>query len=321
MWEAIVRFFEHSVWHALQDVWLSFPVIFLLYVLIELLESKADVKKVTRLGGTWGPVVGAATGLVPQCGFSVMAAKFYERKHLTVGTLLAIFFATSDEAFFVLLSDSTGAGARWILPILLIKVVLAVAVGYGVDGFLRLIGKKQNCMALPQTVNGRPTTTHEIFIQRYLEEREVSTECSCGRSHSGESPWKQYLVYPLLHAFKVWIFVFLVTVVMTTIMHNESVENQFTSVMNANVFLQPLITCAIGLIPNCASSVVITQTFLSGGIAFGSCVAGLCVNAGMGFVVLFRNWRKWKRNLFFVLFCYGFSVFVGVLINLYPLTV
>ncbi|MBQ2769309.1 MAG: arsenic efflux protein [Clostridia bacterium] len=321
MWEAIEHFFEHTVWHAFQDVWLSLPVIFFLYVLIELLESKADVKKITRFGGTWGPVVGAATGLVPQCGFSVMAAKFFERKHLTVGTLLAIFFATSDEAFFVLLSDSTGAGARWILPILLIKVVLGVAVGYGVDGFLRLIGKKQNCMELPQMINGRPTTTHEIFMQRYLDEREMSTECSCGRSHSGESPWKQYFFYPLLHALKVWAFVFLVTVVMTAIMHSEAVENKFTSAMNANVLLQPLITCAIGLIPNCASSVVITQAFLSGGITFGACVAGLCVNAGMGFVVLFRNFKKWKRNLILVAFCYALSVAIGVLLNLYPLTV
>jgi hypothetical protein len=104
---------------------------------------------------------------------------------------------------------------------------------------------------------------------------------------------------------------------MTAIMHNEAVEDKFFSAMNANVFLQPLITCAIGLIPNCASSVVLTETFLSQGIAFGSCAAGLCANAGMGFVVLLKNTRKWKRNLILIAVSYTVAVSVGLLLNIF----
>ena len=91
--------------------------------------------------------------------------------------------------------------------------------------------------------------------------------------------------------------------------------------MNQNRFLQPLVTCLIGLIPNCASSVVITESFLSGAITFGSCVAGLCANAGMGFVVLLRNVRRWKRNLVLIVFSYTISVMVGLVLNVYPLCV
>ena len=163
-----MEFLEHCgefFLHALKHTAVLLPFIFLIYALIELIENKADLKKVTKFGGKLGPLVGSATGLIPQCGFSVMAAKLFEQKYITVGTLLAIFMATSDEAFIIMLSS--GEGAAWLLPLLLSKIVIGVAVGYAADGILRLFGKKQTCMQMPKTVNGNPDTTHEIFIQRY----------------------------------------------------------------------------------------------------------------------------------------------------------
>ena len=115
-------------------------------------------------------------------------------------------------------------------------------------------------------------------------------------------------------------FIFLVNFVLTAIIHSVG-EDAFSAFMHRNRFLQPFITCAIGLIPNCASSVVITETFLSGGITFGSFVAGLCANAGMGFVVLLKNVRKWKRNLALIGVSYALSVVVGMLFNLFPIMV
>jgi hypothetical protein len=115
-------------------------------------------------------------------------------------------------------------------------------------------------------------------------------------------------------------FIFLVNFVLTAIVHSVG-EPAFESFMNRNRFVQPFITCAVGLIPNCASSVVITETFLSGGITFGSCAAGLCANAGMGFVVLLKNVRKWKRNLALIGVSYTLSVAVGLLLNLFPLMI
>lgn len=302
--------------HALKDTAPLLPFIFFIYALIELLESKADLKRVSRLGGNLGPLLGSATGLIPQCGFSVMAAKLFEQKYITVGTLLAIFMATSDEAFIIMISS--GEGAVWVLPLLLSKVLVGVAVGYGVDLVFRAFGRRQVRVEMPETVNGQPTTTHEIFMQRYLEERDVEASCSCGRDHSGESAWKKYLLYPLLHVLKVGAFIFLVNFVLTAIIHSVG-EDVFASFMNKNILLQPFVACLIGLIPNCASSVVITESFLGGAITFGSCVAGLCANAGMGFVVLLKNVRQWKRNLAMILFCYVISVLVGMLLNLFPL--
>lgn len=322
MWHAIEHFFEHAghnVLHSLEHTWPLLPFLFVIYALMELLESKADLQKVTRLGGKLGPLVGSATGLVPQCGFSVMAAKLFERKYITVGTLLAIFMATSDEAFVIMISS--GDGAVWLLPLLLSKIVIGVGVGYAVDGILRLFGRKQACVTMPKTENGVPESTREIFMQRYLDEKDVQVNCSCGRRHDGDSAWKNYLLYPLLHTLKVGLFILLVNFVLDTIIH-EVGEQVFVDFMQKNRFLQPLITCGIGLIPNCASSVVITETFLSGGITFGSCVAGLCVNAGMGFVVLLRNVRQWKRNFALIGVCYAISVGIGLLFNLvYPISV
>ena len=151
-------------------------------------------------------------------------------------------------------------------------------------------------------------------MQRYMQEKEVDVVCSCGRAHSGDGAWKRYLWYPLLHTLQVAAFILLVNFVLTAIIHGIG-EDAFASFMDKNRFLQPLLTCAIGLIPNCASSVVITETFLSGGITFGSFVAGLCANAGLGFVVLLKNVRKWKRNLALIGVAYAVSVAVGLLFN------
>lgn len=312
---------EHSgefLLHALKHTAVLLPFIFLIYAVIELIENKADLRKVTRFGDKLGPLAGSATGLIPQCGFSVMAAKLFEQKYITVGTLLAIFMATSDEAFIIMLSS--GEGAAWVLPMLLAKICIGITVGYAADLLLRMFGKKQLCMEMPRMVNGVPDTTHEIFIQRYLEDKDVEVNCSCGRKHDGESAWKNYLWYPLLHALKVGAFILLVNFVLEAVIHGVGGEAVFAQMMQKNRFLQPFITCGVGLIPNCASSVVITETFLGGGITFGSCVAGLCVNAGMGFVVLFRNTRQWKRNLALVGACYLISVVIGLLLNLYPIS-
>lgn len=308
--EHIIEFFLH----ALEDTLPLLPWILLLYVLVELLESKADLTKINRFGGKIGPLVGSATGLIPQCGFSIMAAKLFEQKYITLGTLLAIFISTSDEAFIIMLSS--GEGAVWVLPMLAMKILIGVAVGYAADGIAKLIGREQVCVEIPSAYEEEPQTTHEIFMRAYLQEKNVDVKCSCGRSHTEDMAWKKYFLYPLLHTLKVAGFIFLVNFVLTAIIHSVG-EDVFVDFMHRNRFLQPFITSVIGLIPNCASSVVITETFLAGGITFGSCVAGLCANAGMGFVVLLKNVRQWKRNVTLIGICYGVAVIVGLLLNIF----
>ncbi|MBQ7948502.1 MAG: arsenic efflux protein [Clostridia bacterium] len=312
MFEHFLEFFLHAV----EDTLPLLPWILLIYILIELLESKADLRRINRFGTKLGPVIGSATGLIPQCGFSVMAAKLFEQKYITVGTLLAIFMATSDEAFIIMLSS--GEGAVWVLPMLGVKVLVGIAVGYAADFIMKAIGRGQVCVEMPSAYEETPKTTHEIFIRQYLEDKDVDVKCSCGRSHESDSVWKKYLLYPLWHTLKVALFIFLVNFILTAIVHSVG-EQAFVDFMHRNRFAQPFLTCAIGLIPNCASSVVITETFLSGGITFGSCAAGLCANAGMGFVVLLKNVRQWKRNLILIGASYAVAVVVGILLNLFPI--
>ncbi len=317
----MAEFFHHCpefLWHAVKDTLPLLPWILGLYIVIELLENKADFSRVHKFGGKLGPLVGSAAGLIPQCGFSVMAAKFFEKKYITVGTLTAIFMATSDEAFILMLSD--GNGAAWVLPMLGLKIAVGIVVGYTLDGVLKLIGRGQVCVQMPDPAASAPKSTRDYFMQSYLEEKEVDVNCSCGRKHDGESAWKNYLLYPFLHTLKVAAFIFLVNFVLTAIIHTVGEEN-FADFMHGNRFLQPFIACAVGLIPNCASSVVLTETFLGGAITFGTCAAGLCANAGMGFVVLLKNVRKWKRNLALIGLCYAVSVAVGLILNCFPVSV
>ncbi|MBQ8319359.1 MAG: arsenic efflux protein [Clostridia bacterium] len=313
--------FLHSVEHAAVDTLPILPWLILIYIVIELLENKTNLAKGNRLGGRLGPLVGSATGLIPQCGFSVLAAKLFEQKYITVGTLIAIFLSTSDEAFIVLLS-SGAQGAAVVLPIIAVKVLVGVAVGYAVDGALKLVGRGQvrlDVSALASvTGEKKPQTVHEIFMLRYYEGMAIEEGCSCGREHEEGKPFKTYVLNPLLHSLKVAAFILLVNFVLTFLIELVG-EERFAALISGNFFLQPFLAAAIGLIPNCASSVVITTSYLEGGIAFGSCVAGLCANAGLGFVVLLKNTRRWKRNLLLIAVCYAVAVVVGLILNALPL--
>ena len=318
---------------ALLDTLKLLPWLIVIYIVIELIEHKTRLTGPNnRLNGRLGPLIGAATGLIPQCGFSVMAAKLFEQKYITVGTLLAIFLATSDEAFIILLSS--GQGAVWLLPLIVLKIFVGIAAGYAADGLLKAF-KKSPARVSQILSDGKGHThvcdhgdhdgdcggeegahdtheTREIFLRK-AEEQEF--ECtSCGRVHDEKRPVMTYFVAPLLHALKVAAFILAVNVILGVVI-GWVTEERFIRFMERGLFVQPLITSLIGLIPNCASSVVVTECFLQGGISFGSCAAGLCANAGMGFVVLLKNTKKWKRNLVLIGVCYLISVLVGIAVN------
>jgi hypothetical protein len=162
----------HVIEHALLDTLALCPWLLLVYIVIELLENKTDLSSSSRLSGRLGPLVGAATGIIPQCGFSVMAAKLYEQKFITIGTLFAIFFSTSDEAL-ILIATSGAEGAAYLLPLIAVKVLAGIAVGYGVDLVLRLLKRNQELAVKPieeeppKTEDG---TAYEGFYWRYAED-------------------------------------------------------------------------------------------------------------------------------------------------------
>lgn len=269
---------------ALLDSLKVFPFLFLMYVLIEFLENSTNITKNKNiLRGRLAPLLGAATGIIPQCGFSVMAAKLYDKRIIRTGTVLAVFLATSDEALIILLSEGTKAFA--VMPVIAVKFVVAVAVGYLLNGLYR----------------------HESLSE--LSENEAIRGNACGHDHEEDSKVRRYLLHPLVHSVQIFAYILVVNLVFGFAMHFAEVP--ITNFLEQGLWFQPLIAGLVGLIPNCASSVLVTQSYVLGAISFGGMMAGLCANAGLGFVILFKNIREWKRNLLLVAVLYAVSVGVG----------
>ena len=276
---------------ALFDTLIVLPFLLIIYIVIELVEHKTSVfgnRKI--LQGKLAPLIGSAAGLVPLCGFSVMAAKLYDKKFIRTGTLLAVFIATSDEAIILLLSDVTNVKAlSAVLPLIIVKFVLAVIVGYAANAIL--FREKVN-------ETGAPLATD-------------APDYECGHEHPEESKWNIYLLTPLWHTLKIALYLFVINFVFGLIIDEQTIANSLAG----NIYLQPLITAAVGLIPSCASSAILTSAYAGGIITFGSMAAGLVVNAGMGFMILLKNFKRIKQNLALIASTFALSYLVGIIIN------
>lgn len=337
---------------ALIDTLKLFPFLLLLYVLIEVLEHKTRMGKPSRLlTGRAAPAIGAATGLVPMCGFSVMAAKLYRHRHLSLGALLAVFAATSDEGLLVLLLSSAPWSYKLLSAAALLgcKFVFGVAVGYLADAIFR-----RATVPLPEPVHGRhgeegchvhvadvhdeeshthvhngdvhdeESHTHVHVEEVHDEEHHAhAQEAACGCAelsaceHKHESPVSVFLLSPLWHALEVAGFVLLVNLLFGFLFfglgggsaeEGEALVSEF--MQGAGYWFQPLLCSAVGLIPNCASSVAIAETYAIGGIGFGGLLGGLVSNAGLGYLVLFKG-GKVREGLLIMLFMFLAGVAVG----------
>lgn len=301
---------------ALLDTVKLFPFLFLLYILIELMEHNTRIGRPGgKLMGKAAPVLGAATGLVPMCGFSVMAAKLYERRHLTIGTLLAVFVATSDEAFFVLLISPMGWLEKLysILALCGVKIVLGAAVGYLAD----LIFRKQKAL--------KPLDPPEEHAHAHEHEEEDAHEHAhhehahghegelsvCEHKKGRESTLSLYFVSPLLHALKIAAFILLFNLAFGFLVFAIGEERVTDFLQGAGYWYQPLVCSVVGLIPNCVSSVALTEVYAVGGVAFGSFAGGLITNAGLGYLVLFRKSVGVKKALCIVLFMLLLGIAAG----------
>lgn len=254
-----------TILDSLVDTGKILPILFLTYLLMEYLEHHAGGKAarlLQRARGA-GPFFGALLGLVPQCGFSGAAASFYAGGAITAGTLLAVFLATSDEMLPILISAQVSG--KTVLTILGVKLVCGVLVGFLADFFLRLRHV------------GRHREIHEFC------ERE---HCSCDGG---------ILRSALRHTVKIILLIFAVTVLLNLVFLYLPKE-RIAAVWSIPV-LGELLAAIVGLLPNCAASVMITDLYLSGVMGPGPMLAGLLVNAGVGLLVLFRVNRNRRENL------------------------
>lgn len=296
MWDVVLD--------ALLDTLKLFPFLFLLYILIELMEHNTAVGKPRRaLSGKWAPALGTVTGLVPMCGFSVMAAKLWQHRHVTIGTLIAVFIATSDEALLVLLLSDAAVFA-WdaklfsILALLASKLVLGMAAGYFLDFVFRRKAvplSEHHVHEGHSSHDGSGDHVREGGHDYEGEEDHDHGDCACAElsacehHNHKESAIQLYLVSPLLHALQVAFFVLLVNLSFGFLFYGLGEDNVIAFLQGAGYWLQPLVCALIGAVPNCASSVVLAEVYALGGIGFGGLLGGLVVNAGLGYIVLFKR--------------------------------
>lgn len=296
---------------ALIDSAKMIPLLFIIFVVIELIEYKYanKIREGVQKAGIFGPAIGAVTGSLPQCGISVVASALYTQRLITIGTLLAVFLSTSDEAIPVILSQPENA--KIIVPLIVTKIIIALIGGYAVD-FAFKESNKETLAHIKAYTEGHDDEYHNH--ETILEEK-----ACCGHSASPSSTEfnpKEIILHPIIHTAKVFIFIFSVSFAISYIitqMGQETLEKVF---LTHSVF-QPFLVALFGLIPNCAASVTITMLYLKGVITYGSVIAGLCTSGGIGLLVLYKEEKNKKNVLIILLLLFGISVSAGYIIQFF----
>jgi uncharacterized membrane protein YraQ (UPF0718 family) len=283
---------------ALLDTLKMVPFLLLAYVLVGYLEHRYGDRMghfVARVG-RGGPVVGALVGCFPQCGFSVLAAALYTKRLVSGGTLLAVFLATSDEAIPILFA--LPGKARMVLPLILIKLVLAILAGLAFDRLFR-------------SEHATEAAGHEEGHPEEEEEALHHTAC-CAHEVSSRPTLLQALVkHPLLHTGKVFGYLLALTVVLNFTLVRIGPE-RLGAVVGQGSSLQPFLAAVIGLIPNCFASVLLAELYAKSVLSFGALVAGLSVSGGLGLIVLVRENKNWRNTLLIVASLFIASVTWGM---------
>lgn len=271
----------------LLDVLKLLPFLFLTYLILEWAEHKAGekAKEFTARAGVFGPAVGGILGILPQCGFSASAASLYSGGVISIGTMFAVFLSTSDEMIPVMISEK--ADPVRILLLVGIKAVCGIAVGFLIDFALHLLGHRR-------------------------ENREFSHLCEDEHCHCENGIFRS----ALHHTVHIALFILLITFVLNTVIFWIGEETIGSLASGAGRFFLPFLTAVIGLIPNCAASVVLTQLFLEGVISTGAVLSGLLVGSGIGLLVLYRTHKHWKKNLIITAVLYAVGVVIGLIFDL-----
>lgn len=264
------------------------PFLYAAFLLMEFLEHKAGDKLAAALEKTGhsplgGTLLGAALGCIPQCGFSIAAANLYSSRIIGAGTLMAVFIATSDEAVPVLLAHPEMAGKLW--GLIAVKIIIGIIMGSIFGIIMKKLFKDDDNVCF----------------------EEICTECGCGEHGIWFSSLK--------HTVKIFLFILLVNLILGFVIGTFGEERLGNFLEGLGIF-QPFAAALVGLIPNCASSVVLTELYAAGAVSFGTAAGGLCSGAGMGLAVLFKANKNIKENLVFLLYLFITGGLAGVILNM-----
>jgi len=264
------------------------PFLYLTYLAMEFLEHKtsAKTKNMVKNSGKAGPVVGALLGAFPQCGFSTVASNLYAGRVITLGTLIAIFLSTSDEMIPVFLSEKVSIVV--LLEIVGAKVVIGLIMGFIIDLFVR---KKRR-------------TKYDMMSR-------IGNVCSRDMCGCGKNIWKS----ALRHSVTVFAYIVVISFALNTVIFLVGEETLGNLILNKPI-IAPIIAGLVGLIPNCAASVVITQLYLSGVMSLGAMMAGLLGGAGVGILVLFKENSSLKENLQILGILYACGAGWGIVLDI-----
>lgn len=274
----------HTLIHSLKDNLKLLPFLFIAFLIIELIEHKFNnkTKNFIKKSGKFGPVIGSLLGVIPQCGFSVVATNFYITRVISIGTLFSIYLSTSDEMLPIMISE--GVSLKTIVGILLIKVITGMLFGFIIDFVIR---KKE---------------AGKVYDYHVCEHE----HCDCEHSVIKSS---------LKHTFNTLLFIIIVSFGIN-LLYELVGENLVSKIFMKENLFGPFLGSLLGLIPNCASSVALTELFLNGAINLGTCISGLLTGSGVALLVLFKSNKNLKENLFIVTLLYLIGVLVGILIEI-----
>ena len=271
----------------LHDAIPMLPFLYITYLLMEYLEHKGNAHFTRILENTrkLGPILGAILGVIPQCGFSVLAVGLYLNGTITVGTLLAVFISTSDEAIPILVSQPKEFNT--LIGVIVVKLIVAIIVGYLVDTMVRHHQLKQN---------------HPI--------KNIHADCEKEEEEHGIF----YIAF--IHTMKIFVFVFVINFILSYIMDAIGQDTLRMFLANGSI-IQPAFAAIAGFIPNCAASVILAQLYLDQVISFGSSTAGLITSAGLGLLVMLKMYDNKKDIIRIMLILFMSAVVTGILLQLF----
>ena len=277
---------------ALKDSLIVFLIVFILHILLSLFE--VNIADKLKHNSKLSSLLGSLFGLVPECGFSIIGSDLYIKEHITMGTLVAIFLSCSDEAIPLMLA-AHNEKTLWVFALLISKFIIGFIVGFLVDLIYR---RKMEIL-------------HHLHDCHHEDEVHVGC-CNHKIDDHAESKLDKFLWHPLKHSLKIFLYVLAINLIFGFIIGFVGEEN-ISSFIEANKYLSPLFACLVGLIPNCASSVIITELFIMGNISFGACLGGLLVNSGLGIIYLIKNNKK-KTTIPIILICFLTALAFGYIV-------
>jgi len=311
--EDIAHIIGHVLEHSIEDTLYLIPFLFVTYLAMEWLEHKAGDKaeEAVRRAGAAGPVVGALVGIVPQCGFSAAAATLWAGRVITLGTLFAVFLSTSDEMLPIFLAEQVAP--MTILKIMGVKLMIGMVMGFVVDAAVRLARRDREKLRIHELCE-RDRCHCNGDCEACEQQPELAYDFEHDEEHEHHHEGGSILRSALKHTVQVTVFIFVITLVLDGALELVG-EDALGAFLGSNPVLSVLGSALVGLIPNCAASVVIAQLYVEGALGAGAMMAGLLVSAGVGLLVLFRTNRGLRQNLIVLAGLWATGVFWGLIIS------